>query len=121
VGYAMKIVTGWLSFAQLQGYQRVYKLLLLGDYKSAHRLQVDVAVDFDDTVVQSSIITATSTPPYQYRVFMNRQKCESIKFTIQDLAPVSGSWTEAYILGNMAFEMGMKRGLNKLAATKSVG
>jgi hypothetical protein len=52
---------------------------------------------------------------------MNRQKCESIKFTIQDLAPVSGSWTEAYILGNMAFEMGMKRGLNKLAATKSVG
>jgi hypothetical protein len=121
VGYAMKIVTGWLSFAQLQGYQRVYKLLLLGDYKSAHRLQVDVAVDFDDTVVQSSIITATSTPPYQYRVFMTRQKCESIKFTIQDLAPVSGSWTEAYILGNMAFEMGMKRGLNKLAATKSVG
>ena len=121
VGYAMKATTGWLSFAQLQGFQRVYKLMFLGDYKSAHRIQVDVSVDFDDTVVQTSTITATSTPPYQYRVFMTRQKCESIKFTIQDLAPVSGSWTEAYTLGNMAFEVGIKRGLNKLPATKSVG
>jgi hypothetical protein len=117
----MKATTGWLSFAQLQGFQRVYKLMFLGDYKSAHRIQVDVSVDFDDTVVQTSTITATSTPPYQYRVFMTRQKCESIKFTIQDLAPVTGSWTEAYTLGNMAFEVGIKRGLNKLPATKSVG
>lgn len=120
-GYAMKATTGWLSFAQVQGFQRVYKLLILGDYKSAHRLQVQVSVDFDDTVVQTSTITATATPPYQYRVFMTRQKCESIKFTIQDLAPTVGAWTEGYTFGNMAFEIGVKRGLNKLPASKSVG
>lgn len=121
VGYAMKITTGWMNFADVQGFQRVYKLLLLGDYKSAHRLQVQVSVDFDDTVIQTSTITATSSPPYQYRVFMTRQKCESIKFTIQDLAPSVGSWNEGYNLSNMAFEVGIKKGLNKLSASKSVG
>jgi hypothetical protein len=120
-GYAMKVATGWMSFAQVQGFQRIYKLLLLGDYKSAHRLQLQVAVDFDDTVVQTTNITATTTPPYQYRFFMTRQKCESIKFIIQDLAPTSGSWAEAFTLSNMAMEVGIKRGLNKITAAKSVG
>jgi hypothetical protein len=120
-GYAMKVTTGWMSFANIQGFQRVYKLLILGDYKTSHRLQVQVAVDFDDTVVQTSTITATATPPYQYRVFMTRQKCEAVKFIIEDLAPVSGTWNEAYKLSNMALEVGIKRGLNKVTAAKSVG
>lgn len=120
-GYAMKVTTGWMSFAQVQGFQRVYKLLLLGDYKSSHRLQVQASVDFDDTVVQTSVITPTATPPYQYRFFMTRQKCESVKFTIQDLAPTTGSWSQAYTLSNMAFEVGVKKGLNKIPASKTVG
>lgn len=121
-GYSMKMTTGWLSFAQVQGFQRVYKLLLLGAYKSTHRLQVQVALDFDDTVVQTSTITAsTNTPPYEWRVFMTRQKCTAIKFTIQDLQPLSGSWTESYALSNMALEVGIKKGLNKRPAANSVG
>lgn len=120
-GYAMKVTTGWLSFADIQGFQRIYKLLLLGDYKSAHRLQVQVAVNFDDAIVQTSTFAADVTTPYQYRIFMTRQKGESIKFTIQDLAPTAGSWNEGYTLGNMAMEVGIKRSLNKLPATASKG
>lgn len=118
---SMKLTTGWLSFAELQGFQRLYKLLLLGEYKSAHKLQVTICVDFDDTTVQTSTITAINDPLYQYRIFLTRQKCQSMKFTIQDIAPDVGTLAEGYSISAMAFEMGVKQGLNKLPAARSVG
>jgi hypothetical protein len=118
---SMKLTTGWLSFAELQGYQRLYKLLLLGEYKSAHKLQVDICVDFNDTIVQTTTITAINDPLYQYRIFLTRQKCQSMKFTIQDIAPDVGTLAEGYSISAMAFEMGVKQGLNKLPAARSVG
>jgi hypothetical protein len=118
---SMKLTTGWLSFAELQGFQRLYKLLLLGEYKSAHKLQVTICVDFNDTTVQTSLITAINDPLYQYRIFLSRQKCQSIKFTIQDIAPDVGTLAEGYSISAMAFEMGVKQGLNKLPAARSVG
>jgi hypothetical protein len=118
---SMKLTTGWLSFAELQGFQRLYKLLLLGEYKSPHKLQVTICVDFDDATVQTSLITAISDPLYQYRIFLSRQKCQSMKFTIQDLPPDVGTLLEGYSISAMAFEMGVKQGLNKLPAARSVG
>ena len=118
---SMKLTTGWLSFAELQGFQRLYKLLLLGEYKSAHKLQVTICVDFDDTTVQTSTITAINDPLYQYRIFLSRQKCQSMKFTIQDIAPDVGVLAEGYSISAMAFEMGVKQGLNKLPAARGVG
>jgi hypothetical protein len=118
---SMKLTTGWLSFAELQGYQRLYKLLLLGEYKSAHKLQVTICVDFNDAIVQTSLITAINDPLYQYRIFLTRQKCQSMKFTIQDIAPDVGTFAEGYSISAMAFEMGVKQGLNKLPAARSVG
>jgi hypothetical protein len=121
-GYSLKFTTGWLSFADMQGFQRVYKLLILGEYKSPHRLQVEVSYDFIDTVTQTTVIDVpTSTVPYEFRVFLTRQKCTAIKFTIQDLTPTVGTWDEAFALSNLALEIGVKRGLNKLPASKSVG
>jgi hypothetical protein len=118
---SMKLTTGWLSFADLQGYQRLYKLLLLGEYKSPHKLQVDICVDFNDAIVQTTTITAINDPLYQYRIFLSRQKCQSMKFTIQDIAPDVGTLAEGYSISAMAFEMGVKQGINKLPAARSVG
>lgn len=121
-GYALKFTTGWLSFADMQGFQRVYKLLILGEYKSPHRLQIEVSYDFIDTVTQTTVIDVpSSTVPYEFRVFLTRQKCTAIKFTIQDLTPTVGTWDEGFALSNLALEIGVKRGLNKLSASKSVG
>lgn len=122
-GYALKVTTGWMSFANVQGYQRVYKMLLLGTYKSAHKLQVDFAYDFVDSSAQTTVfeLSQTADSPLQNRIFLSRQKCESVKMTLTDLAPTSGSWAQGYSLSNMAFELGVKKGLNKLPASKSVG
>ena len=52
----LKIETGWLSFAEVQGFQRVYRLLLLGTYKSSHSLRIRVAYNYDDTWVDEKEI-----------------------------------------------------------------
>lgn len=139
-GTAIKIrfTTGWLSFARLQGFQRVYKMLFLGKFKSAHRVKVQVAYDFNESFVQQKIIdtadfdsgaTYGSESPYgtgtpyggdgnvhQFRLDFQRQKCESIKITFEDIQTTDGG--EALSLSNMAFEVGGKAGTNKLDSNR---
>ena len=52
----IKLTTGWLSFAGIQGYQRVYRMLLLGEYKSPHKLQIKVAYNYDNVWKQEKLI-----------------------------------------------------------------
>lgn len=121
---SIKIRTAWLSFAQIQGFQRIYKLLLLGEYKGPHRFSVNVFVDFNQASVQSVEIanyTQTLPSPVQYRVFTSRQKCQSMQFLITELPPVGFVSNEGLQFTGMAMEVGVKRGLNKITAAKSVG
>jgi len=133
----LKFTTSWLSFAQIQGFQRVRRSMILGAWKSAHNLQIDVAVDFDDTVVQSIVASPTTpttyggTSPYgygtygdkfnlyQWRIDLARQKCQAVKFTVQDVPSVTGSG-EGVSLSSLAFEVGAKQGLNKVPASQIV-
>lgn len=134
----MKIRTAWLSFAGLQGYQRVYRVLLLGTYKAPHKLWVDVAYDFDPTIRQTLEVTPTPATtygsgspygsdsvyggtfaPYQWRINLTRQKCQSIQLTIRD-SQASGSG-ESCTLSGMTAVVGVIPGSNRMPATQSVG
>ena len=135
VGAAIKLkaTTAWLSFANVQGFQRVRRAQVLGTWKSSHNLQVTVYNDFLDTPTQQ--VTAYPVTPgvygggspygagtpyggtqqgYQWRIDLARQKCQSVKFTVEDL-PV-GSPSEGMALSAISFEVGAKKGLNKLPA-----
>lgn len=134
----LKAATGWLSFAGLAGYQRVYKMVILGEYKSSHALQVDIAVDYDDTIVQTMVIypdnltgaTSLSSalalalgggrPAYEYRVRLKQQKCQAIKVTITELAGV-GVPSEGLSLSGLTFEVGVLPNVARLAAGQTVG
>lgn len=115
---SMKMVTSWLGLAGLQGFQRVKKLLILGEYLSAHDLSVSFAYDFDSSLFQTTTVSPTSSV-YQFRVNIQRQKCESIQVTIQDVS--TGLNGESFALSALGFEAGIKRGLDKIGATKSYG
>ena len=83
----MYIQTGWIQMAGIQGFQRIYKALVVGDYKSAHTLNCELTYDFVSTVAQTITVPVASAPsgvPYQYRLFPSRQKCEAIQFTFYD-------------------------------------
>lgn len=135
----MKIVTSWFSLAQFEGFQRIYKAMLIGNYVSKHKLLMSVAYDFNPYLVSTVDIDAYALlntqnygdstpygnesvyggpfPLYQFRWQIPRQKCESIQFTIEDSqSDVVG---EGYQLSGLAFEVGIKQGLNKLGANRT--
>jgi hypothetical protein len=139
----MKLITAWLSLAQMQGWERVRELVILGDYKTPHSLTVQVAYNFIPIFVQRDIIPAGLLlqpqaygegspygspvdipeggpfPLYQFRVFMNQQKVQSIQFSIEDNGQLP--YGEGFSLSNMALEVGVKKGLKKMPANVSFG
>jgi hypothetical protein len=133
----LKLATSWFSFAQVQGFQRVRRAELLGAWKSPHQLKISVCYDFDDTVVQEVLVNSTTPTTfggaspygagsyggqfqlYQWRIDLARQKCQAVKFIIEDLPSVTGSG-EGLSLSSLAFEVGAKQGLNKVPASQIV-
>lgn len=118
----IKIATGWFNLAQLQGFQRLLELLILGDWKSPHTLLLQVYNDFNEnTPTQTVSIPALTAPngPLQYRFFFKQQKCESMKFVITEQQ--SGSYGEGLNLSALTLKMRIKKGLNKMPASASYG
>lgn len=141
----LKLESGWISFAQVQGFQRVYKLLLLGNFKSPHKLRIRVAYDFNEAFVQEKIIdTADFTDnarygddsPYglpdtkayggsgnvhQIRLNLKRQKCQSMKIRIEEIQNDLDNLGEGLTLSNIMLEVGQKAGTAKLDNVRKYG
>jgi hypothetical protein len=63
----MMIETGWINPFQAQGAMRIYRMLLLGDYFTPHRLKVSIAYDYNDEYSQSKIVDiASQTEVFRY-------------------------------------------------------
>lgn len=125
--FALLAQTSWLSFASIQGFQRVRRLIALGDYvngnSAAHNISIAAAYDFSSTfqpAVQSPPFGAISTSNvFQYRERLPIQKCDSVSLLIQE--DTTGSAAEYIDITNISFEVGIKKGVNKLGAQYSVG
>jgi len=139
--YAMKLETAWIRPDQLQRRIRVRRAHILGDYHSAHRLQVDIAFDYGPFVYRRTWDPATGLSQvvyggdayygaepvyggrgdgvYQFRFRLPRQKCQAVKFAFTDLP--SAEPGESYELTELALEVGLKEGLAKLPAGKTLG
>lgn len=133
----LKIRTSWLSFAGLQGFQRIYQALILGEYKSLHKLIVSVAYDFNPYPTQQTYVDATVLAPYvygesspygdetvyggeyplyQFRIDMERQKCQAVQFILEEVPlPAYG---EGLSLSGFTTLVGMKQGLYKIPAAR---
>lgn len=138
---AIKITTSWLSFVGIQGFQRVYKMLLLGDYYSPHSLIISLAYDFNGSVSQTIPVNTQSYTQYpygsdyaygdvspeggqspgqyQFNVMPQVQKCQTIQVTIQEYPTMP--YGQGLSLSDMTFEVGAKKGPYKLPASRNVG
>lgn len=115
----LKIVTAWMKFAKYMGFQRIWQTILSGEYKSAHELVVDFYYNFSTTSGQTITFTPDPLVEYEYILLNKIQACESLKISIED-SQVS-PFGEGYSLSALAFEVGIKQGLNKLPAAQSYG
>lgn len=143
-GQAIKqrLITGWLSFAGLQAFQRVYRLMILGDYKSPHKLLVKAAYDYNPFFTQQTYIDVATlftnplyggdptfgytspyggvpgigNPTYEFELHLTRQKCTAVQFSIEDVQMLP--YGEGMSLSALGLQVGVKQGLNKLAASR---
>lgn len=139
----ISLTTGWISLAGLQGYQRAYYFYLLGTYLSPHKLQIQIAYDYNPSPSQSVLIQPVNygpaygvDSPYgagtpyggpgnleQWQINFERQKCQAFQITLSEIydpsfgiAPGGG-----LTLSGLNIVYGYKKGYAKIAPTLSTG
>jgi len=132
----MSFLTSWISLAGLQGFQRVRRLLLAGAVSTISNVNISLATNYDPeaaylpvgggVVVVSSAqaatfaATRTQAGNWQERIHVTRQKCEAIQIGFTETQ--NGTTYDAYLdLSAISLEVGIKRGLRKMAAAESTG
>jgi hypothetical protein len=135
----LRVQTGWIAFAGLQGWKRVYRVLLLGEKKSDHTLNMSFAYNYEDTEHQYVTFDTTALDAetfgdaspfgagsfggngdgdiYQFRVGPSRQQCTSIRVTIWDSGQ-SGTG-ESMTLTDLSAELGGIFGSTRLSSGRS--
>lgn len=140
---SLKIKTGWITMAGVQGYQRIWRVSVLGSYRGPHTLQLSFAYDYSNsdkafTQIDAFTLIGDNEPwgsdgywgeigtvwggsyvPYEFRTHLTYQKCTAIQITIQDLE--TQDFNEGYDLSNINLEIGVKKGANKLPGKNSFG
>lgn len=109
--------TSWLQFAQVQGFQRIYYIAILGEYDSPHNLIADVYYDFKTTIAQTTVIAPTNIQPYQWRLFLRQQKCQALQLVLRDSQALP--YGEGLRLSDITLLVGVKGGINRLSASRS--
>jgi hypothetical protein len=124
--FSLLAQTSWLALAGVQGFQRVKRLIMLGDFingnSAAHNLSISAAYDFSttfQTAITYAFGAALGSGVFQYRERLPIQKCDTISLLIQETT--TGSSAEYIDLTNISFEAGVKKGVNKLRGQQSVG
>ncbi len=147
--FPLKLTTAWIKTNNIQGLQRCRKAFVLGDYKSKHNLKVQVGYNYeqffrethtfnysqdlginnfgDESPFGSEVFGAgtseISDGVYQFRMNLGTQKCESIRFTIEDgedSASTAPDVGQSYSVSNLMLEIGMKPNGMKLPSQKLV-
>lgn len=142
--YSMAIETSWMSFGDLQGYQRVYYAMGLGDYLSDHHTRVKIAYDFEDsysetvyfnvdtdsnisyygddaTYGDSSVYGGSGVSIYQWYLRPRRQKCQSLKLLIEDVDTISSNGDASFNFVGLTFMAGIKNGGPRVRGGQEIG
>ena len=116
------IETPWFKSGSLQSFLRVFRMELIGKYRSKHTLKVAVFTDYNSdspihTFEFDAAINYVPGEPLQFVGHLGR-KCESIKFKVYD--DDMQEPYESFELTAIGLEIGMKKGLYKQPKTKKI-
>ncbi len=140
----MAIETSWLAMGGVQGFTRILRWAFLGKFFTNHIARVKLAYNYEsvytETVLfntQSGLMTTYygdstvygSETPYggsgssvwQFRSKPARQKCEAIKFRLEDLDDITSGGGASFALTALTLEVGLKEGINRMGGGKNIG
>jgi len=100
----ISFTTSWINLLGLQGYLRSHFFFLIGQYITPHKLNLDIAYDYNSSPEQSVLIspnnfasTYGTASPYgdgtyggsgdleQWRVFLDKQRCQAFQISLQEV------------------------------------
>lgn len=141
--YSLKIRTAPIRIEDIaQGFWLLKHVNVLGDYRSLHRLRVNLYYDRDESPFETFVVTPAGfveteefgddTPygdadyyggdiassEYQFQFKPKRSKVQTIRFEFLDI-PGSGAGA-SYEITELALEVGLKSGTAKLSAARKV-
>ena len=136
----MVIETGWISLAGLNGYKRVYEMLLECEKLSDHRLRIYLSYDFVDDYLEAFEFNTSeklgsqgfgdddyygqaeyyggADGRYTVSIRPKRQKCSAIKIKITD-ANDSGIDGPGLKITSLSFSVGMKSGMKRVGSSQT--
>lgn len=139
----MSFTTAWLNLAGLQGFERIYYFYLLANYISPHKLVVGMAYDYNPSISQQVMISPTnysgpwgsdtlwgSSSPWggssnveQWRVFLNRMKCQAMQITVSEVydASLGVQAGAGFTMSGINIVLGAKKGYTTIRAANSAG
>jgi hypothetical protein len=139
----MGFTTSWISVAGLQGYERLYQILLLGNYFTPFKLNVQLSYDYNSSPSQATLVTPDNYggqwgsqanwgagegwggtgQPFQARVFPQIQKCETFQVSVNEIYdPSFGVQAgQGLALSGMNLLVGVKKGSRNSKASRSFG
>ena len=138
----MSLTTSWVKTNGIQGFQRVRRAFVLGDFKSTHTLQLEIGHNYQEYfnelhkfnyITDLEIIEYGDSTPYgdegffgtssgvangvyQFRAHCKKQKCQSIRFRISDTEEAEPG--QAYSISSLMLEVGIRANTMKLPAQK---
>lgn len=88
----MSFITSWLNLANFQSYQRAYFFYILGTYYTPHKLNFQIAYDFNSTPTQDVVISpinyssnlGVSGTLENWRIFLQKQRCQSFQIQFNE-------------------------------------
>jgi hypothetical protein len=140
----LRLVTSHIKIAGLQGFQRVYRVFVLGDYVSPHKLRVQIGSDFSPVFTQENYIDATSLVgpgkygtddsvdgggavyggawiPYQFEIHLKNQRCEAVQISLEDVQTAQAGYGEGLSLSSLLLQVGVDERPMRLPASRRFG
>lgn len=141
----MKISTGWIRLGVVQGYQRAYRVMVIGQYKTRHTLRITIYNDYSNTIVQTVEFNAetlmlldtsyygvdtygdlpvyggTDNRVYQFEIHLKKQKCQAVRFVMEDIIDNGADYGtgESCTISGINVQIGRKEGSNKLPGRRT--
>ena len=118
-GYQMSVTTAKLKFAGINGFQRIWKFFIQGQFYASQGYQVSIT--YDDESSPTDVFTYTpGSNCTSIRVDNSRQLCKAMTITIEDVSPYATGTTWAF--DAIDLEVGVRKGGTKtIGATRSLG
>jgi hypothetical protein len=139
----MSFTTGWINLSGLQGYERFYYALLLGQYLTPFKLNAQLAYDYNPSASQATIITPQRyqqpwggdplygnspvwggvSSVFEARLFAQIQKCETFQLSITELYDASFNTVPGagLTLSGMNLVIGSKKAFRTSKASQNFG